>query len=87
LDETTTCNEATETEPNPGITQSIEEHHEIPMENVAVMPVGGPKKRCRVCNLAAERRQKIKERTQGYRGSRRKSADACMKVSRRSKVA
>jgi hypothetical protein len=51
------------------------------------MPVGKQRKRCRVCNLAAERRQKRKERTRGYRRSRWKSAAACKRVSRRSKVA
>jgi hypothetical protein len=30
LDETTTTREATETEPDPGMMQSIEEHHDIP---------------------------------------------------------
>jgi hypothetical protein len=42
LDEMTACDEATETEPNPGMMQSIEEHHEIPKEDAAVMPVRGP---------------------------------------------
>jgi hypothetical protein len=62
LDETTACNEATETGPDPGMMQAIEEHQEIAKEDAAVMPVGGPRKRGTVCNLAAERRQK-KERT------------------------
>jgi hypothetical protein len=81
----TACNGATETDPNPGMMQSIEEH-QIPKEDAAVMSVGDPRKRRRVWNLAAERIQKRKERTRGYRGSRRKSAAAC-KVSRRAKVA
>jgi hypothetical protein len=51
------------------------------------MSVREPRKRRRVCNLAAEGRQKRKERTWGNRGSRRKSAVACRKVSRRAKVA
>jgi hypothetical protein len=67
--------------------QSIDEHQEIPKDEAAVMPVGEPRKRSRVCNLAAERGQKRKERTWGNRGSRRKSAAACRKVSRRAKVA
>jgi hypothetical protein len=67
--------------------QSTEEHQEIPKGETAVMPVGEPRKRRRVRNLAAEHRQKWKERTQGNRGSRRKSAAACRKVSRRAKVA
>jgi hypothetical protein len=32
--------EVTETEPNPGMMQSAEEHQEIPNEDAAVMPVG-----------------------------------------------
>jgi hypothetical protein len=31
--EMTACNEVTETEPNPGMMQSIEEHQEIPKED------------------------------------------------------
>jgi hypothetical protein len=57
LDEATACREATETEPNPVMMQSIEEHQEITKEGAAVMPVGEPRKQRRVCNLAAERRQ------------------------------
>jgi hypothetical protein len=87
LDETTTCREETETEPNPGIMKFTEEHQENPKGKAAVMAVGGPRKRCRVRNLAAERRQKRKERTRRYRGSRRKLAAACRKVSRPAKVA
>jgi hypothetical protein len=87
LDEMTTCREATETEPDPGMMQPIEEHHEIPKEEAAVMPVGGLRKRCRVRNLAVECRQKMKERTQGYHGSRRTSAASYRKVSRHAKVA
>jgi hypothetical protein len=63
LDETTACNEATETEPNRGMMQSIKEHQEIPKEDATVMPVGGPRKQHRVCNLAMERHQKMRERT------------------------
>jgi hypothetical protein len=87
LDETTTCREVTETVPEPGMMQSKEKHQEIPKEETAVMPVGEPRKRRRVCNLAAERRQKRKERTQGNCGSRRKSAATCRKVSHCAKVA
>jgi hypothetical protein len=67
--------------------QSTEEHQEIPKGEAAVMQVGEPRKRYKIRNLAAERRQKRKERTGGNRGSRRKSAAACRKVSRRAKVA
>jgi hypothetical protein len=86
LDETTACNEATETEPNPEMMQSIEEHQKIPKEDAAGTPVRGPRTRRRVCDLAAERRRKMKKRTQGYRGSGRKLAAACRKVYRRAKV-
>jgi hypothetical protein len=75
------------TEPEPGMMQSTEEHQEIPKGEAAVMPVGEPRKRRRVRNLAAERRQKRKERTRGNCKSRRKSAAACRKVSRSAKVA
>jgi hypothetical protein len=52
---TNACNEATETELNPGLMHSIEEHQNITKGEAAVMPVGEPRKRRRVCNLAAER--------------------------------
>jgi hypothetical protein len=87
LDETTTCREATETEPNPGMMQSIEEHQEIPKGEASKMPVGGPRKRRRVRNPAAECRQMQTERPRGYCGSRRKLAAACKKVTRCAKVA
>jgi hypothetical protein len=87
LDETTAGSGATETEPHPGMMKSIEEHQEIPKKEAAVMPVGAPRKRRRVCNLAAERRQKMKTRTRRNSGSRRKLDAACRKVSRRTKVA
>jgi hypothetical protein len=51
------------------------------------MPVGEPRKRRRVRNLAAERRQKQKERIRTSCGSKRRSTVACRKVSRRAKVA
>jgi hypothetical protein len=75
------------TEPDPGMMQSTEVHQEIPKGEAAVMPVGEPRKRHRVRSLAAERRRKRKERTRGNRGSRRKSAAACRKVSRCARVA
>jgi hypothetical protein len=36
LDEKTTCREATETEPDPGMMQSVEEHQKIPKGEAAV---------------------------------------------------
>jgi hypothetical protein len=87
LDETTAYNGATETEPNPGMMQFIQEHQKIPKEGMAVMPVRGLRTRLRAYNLATECRQKMKERTQGYCESRRKLAAACRKVSHHAKVA
>jgi hypothetical protein len=60
--------------------QSKEGHQEVPKGEAAMMPGGGSRKRCRVCNLAAERRQKRKVRTWGYRGSRRKMAASFKRV-------
>jgi hypothetical protein len=54
----TTYQEETETEPDPGMMQSKEEHQEMPKGEAAVMPLGGPRKRHRIQNLGAERRQK-----------------------------
>jgi hypothetical protein len=67
--------------------QSIEEHQDIPKGETAVMPVGEPRKRYSVCNLAAECRQKMRERNRGNSGSRRKSFVTCRKMTRRAKVA
>jgi hypothetical protein len=55
--------EATETKLDPGLVQFIEERQEIPKGEAAVTPVGEPRKRSRVYNLAEERRQERKERT------------------------
>jgi hypothetical protein len=67
--------------------QSVEEHQEVTKEEAAVMQVGEPRKRRRNWNLAAERRQKPKERTQGYCGSRNRVTIIDRKVSRRAAVA
>jgi hypothetical protein len=67
--------------------QSIEKHQEIPKEDSAVMLVGRPGKRRELCNLAAERLQEVREMIRGNSRSRRKSAAACRKVSRRAKAA
>jgi hypothetical protein len=87
FDETTACNEATETAPDPRMMQSIKGHQESSMGEAAVMPVGEPRKWHRVCNMAAERLQKTKETTREYRGSRKKLSVACRNVFRRAKVA
>jgi hypothetical protein len=52
-----------------------------------VIPVRELRKWLRVQNLAAERHQKMKERTQGKSGYRRYSAAACRKVSHCAKMA
>jgi hypothetical protein len=75
------------TDPDPGMMQPTEEHQEFTRKDAAVMPVGEPRKPCRVRNVAAELRQKQKERIQATCESRRKSATACRKVSRRATVA
>jgi hypothetical protein len=78
--ETTACQEATITEPNPGMMQSIEEHQEFPKVEAAVMPIGGPRKRRRVRYLAAERSQKWKERLGDPGGSWLPPAGRCPAV-------
>jgi hypothetical protein len=50
------------TVPDPEMMQSAEEHQEIPTEDAAIMPVGESRKQHRDRKLAAERRQKIKDR-------------------------
>jgi hypothetical protein len=57
--------ELDETTPDAGKMQSIEEHQVIPKGEAAVMPLGEPRKRRRVRNLASERRQKRNERDRG----------------------
>jgi hypothetical protein len=67
---------------------SAEEHQDILSEDAAVMPVKGLRKWRRDQKLAAERRQKPKKRTGGYRGSRKRVNVACPKdVSRHATVA
>jgi hypothetical protein len=56
--ETAPSQEATETKPDLGTMQSVEEHQEIPKKEEAVMPVGGLRKRRRDRNLAWGCRQK-----------------------------
>jgi hypothetical protein len=62
---------------DPGMMQSAEEHQDVPNEDVAVMPVGEPRKRRRGRKLIAERRGEPKELNRGNHGSRRKLAAAC----------
>jgi DNA gyrase/topoisomerase IV subunit A len=71
------------TEPDPGMMQSTEEHQEIPREEAAVLPVGEPRKRRRVCNLSAERRQRGRkgpEEIVSLGGSRPPPAGRCPAV-------
>jgi hypothetical protein len=79
--------EATETKPDPGMMQSVEEHQEIPMEYAAVIAVGGLRKRCRDRNLAAGCHQKPKKSMQASCESKRRSAATCRKVSHHARVA
>jgi hypothetical protein len=83
LKETTACQEATVTELDPRMMQTIEDHREIPKEEATVMPVREPRKRRRVYNLTAERCQKRMERTRGKLvpgGSRPPPAGSCPAV-------
>jgi hypothetical protein len=52
------------------------EHQEVPREDAVVKPVEGWRKQHRAWNMAAECRQKPRERTWGYCGSQKKS-DHC----------
>jgi hypothetical protein len=90
--ETTACQEVTGANPekielDSGMMQSAEEHQEFTQKDAVAKPVGEPRKRRRVGNLAAGRRQKRKKRTRGSCESKRRSAAACRKVSRRATVA
>jgi hypothetical protein len=67
--------------------QSVEEHHEIPKEDAAVMPVGEPRKRRRDRNLAVGRHQKPKRRIQESCESRKRLNIAGKKMTRRATVA
>jgi hypothetical protein len=67
--------------------QFVEEHQEVSKEDTMVMLVGDPRKWRRIQNLAAESRQKRKDRTRGINGSRRKSAVAHRKMTHRAGVA
>jgi hypothetical protein len=71
---------------NPGMMQSVEEHQDVPSEDVTVMPVKGLKERHRGRKSIAERRGEPKELTRENCGSRRKLAAVCRKVSRHAAV-
>jgi hypothetical protein len=76
-EETTGCQEATETyrekmEANPEEIEFETEHEKVPKEDAAVNPAGALKKRHRGRHPAAGRRGQPKERTRGICGSRKK---------------
>jgi hypothetical protein len=85
LDETNTCGEETEAEPDPIMMPSAEERQNIPKADTAVVPVRGLRKQHRVQHLASERRQKMGERTQGNGGSQRKFVAARRGMTHRAK--
>jgi hypothetical protein len=73
-------------EKNPGMMQSVEEHQDVSNEDVTVMPVRKPRKRCRVRKSTAGRRGEPKELNRENHGSRKMLAAACRKVSRHAAV-
>jgi hypothetical protein len=75
------------TEPDPGMIQSVGKHQEVPKEETAVMPVVGLRKRRRDQNLAARHRQKPKGRIQVSREPRKRLTIAGRKVTCRASVA
>jgi hypothetical protein len=87
--EMTAYNEATEEieKINPGMMQSVEEHQDVLNEDVAVMPVGEPKKRRRGRKLTSVRCGGPKKLNRGNCGSWKKLAAACRKVSCHATVA
>jgi hypothetical protein len=74
------------TEQNPEMIQSIEEHQDVPIEDVAVIPVAKPRKRHRGRKSTAGRRGEPNKLNRGNHGSRRKLAASCRKVSRHAAV-
>jgi hypothetical protein len=70
----------------PGMMLSVEEHQDVPNKDVAVMPVGEPRKRRRGRKLIAERCGEPKELNRGNHGSWRKLADTCRKMPRHAAV-
>jgi hypothetical protein len=90
--ETTSCQEMTEantekTEPNPGTIQSVEEYHEVPKEEAAVMPVGGLRKWRRDLNQAVGHHQTLKGSIQASCEFSRRLTIAGRKMFRRVAVA
>jgi hypothetical protein len=75
------------TEPRGEMMQSAEEYQQVPNEDAVVIPVRIRKRRHRGRKEAAGRRLEPKELNRVDRGSRKKLAAACRKVSRRATVA
>jgi hypothetical protein len=73
-------------EQDPGMMQSVEEHQDVPSEDV-VRAVKGLRKRRRGRKITAGRRIEPKEQTRGYYGSRRKVTVARKRTSRHATVA
>jgi hypothetical protein len=63
LKELTETTEKTQTEPSPGMMQSVGEHQEAPRKEAVVIPVRGRKRRHRGRKQAARRRGEPKELT------------------------
>jgi hypothetical protein len=61
--------------------------HQVPKEDAAVKPVGGLKKRHRGWHIAAGRRRKLKEWTQGKDECRKNFTVARKRMTRRARVA
>jgi hypothetical protein len=72
---------------NPGMTQSVEKHQEVPKKETTVTPVGRLRKRRRDRTLAAGRCQKAKGRSQSRCESTKRVTAAGKMTSRCAKVA
>jgi hypothetical protein len=79
--------DAMKIEQDPRMMQSVEEHQEVPREEVTVTPVRGLKKQCRVQKLAAECPQKLKERNWGCCGSQKRVTIADRRMFRHARLA
>jgi hypothetical protein len=86
-EKTSACIKATEKiEQDPRTIQCMEEHQDVPSEDVIVRPVNGLRKRRRVQKLTAGRRREPKELTRGYCGSWRRVTVAGKRTSRHAAV-
>jgi hypothetical protein len=85
--ETAASQEYTETKPDPGKMQCVEEHQVIPKDEGAMMPVGELRTRHRDWILALGRIQKPKRRIRASCESRRRLTVASKKITCRATVA